>query len=299
MIEVRDLKKVYGDHTVLDGLNFSVEPGIITGFVGPNGAGKSTTMKIIAGFETPTSGSALVDSKPFAVAKSPTHELGTSLGAEFLPASMTGVQYLGYICTSAGIKGANIQELLEYVGLGDAGQRKISGYSMGMKQRIGIAAALLGDPANLMLDEPVNGLDVNGIMWLRGVLREQAQRGKTVFLSSHIMSELEQVIDRVIMIDKGHVVRDDTVQNLQQQSAASAAVLVRSFSQFAEIEQLFLAEGLTFEKTQGGLLVSGKPACEVGALVFGAGLSLDHLETVTSSLEDIYLQAKEQEESHE
>ena len=293
MIEVKNLEKAYGAHQVLKGLSFKAEPGHVTGFVGANGAGKSTTMKIIAGFETADGGEAVVDGKPFAVAQSPTHVLGCCMGPEFLPMNMTGADYLQYLCNSAGLKGVDIEEALGSVGLGGAGNRKIKDYSTGMKQRIGIAAALLGNPDNLMLDEPVNGLDVDGIIWMRDLLRAQAAAGKTVLLSSHLMSELEQVADRVVMLKDGVVVQSGEINSMASDTGAEGlSVLIRS-DELTEVRTLLQGADISFDEAQDALLVHGVEAKELGRMVYAEGFSLNHLETHRRSLEDIFLDAKE------
>ena len=292
MIEVRQLRKVYGQKTVLKDLSFTVEPGVITGFVGPNGAGKSTTMKIVAGFESPTSGVALVDGVAYAQSASPTQTLGCCMGAEFLPLSMSGPAFLRYQCRTAGLKGVDVDEVLGFVGLVGVGGKRIGEYSLGMRQRIGIASALLGNPQNLMFDEPINGLDVNGIIWLRDLLRAQADAGKTVFLSSHIMSELEMVADRVIMINDGVVSASGGVEELEEAAgSAGAGVIVKSEDMDA-LRRLLEDNGLAFESSGPSLVVRGIAARDLGRLVYANGLSLDHLETKRKSLEDLYLSTK-------
>ena len=294
MIEVQSLCKVYGKKTVLDDLSFRVEPGTITGFVGPNGAGKSTTMKIIMGLEAATSGAALVDGKPFSQAANPTKTLGCCLGPEFMPQKMRGADFLSYVCRVSGIQDADVDSALDYVGLGGAGRKRISEYSLGMRQRLGIAAALMGDPDNLMFDEPINGLDVDAIRWVRGMFAALAARGKTVFISSHIMSELEKVADRVIIIQNGRVTRDGSIEELERREAKGLVVALRS-TRVHEVAELVSGAGVTCKLEGDTLLIDGMPPAQVGAMVYGNGLTLDYLEAKRMNLEELFMETKEGE----
>ncbi len=293
MIEVSNLSKTYGDKTVLNNLNFKVQPGVITGFVGPNGAGKSTTMKIIMGLERASGGQALIDGVPFSLAANPARTLGCCLGPDFLPERMRGADYLAYVCKVSNIPAVDIASALEYVGLEGAGKKRIADYSLGMKQRLGIAAALLGNPDNIMFDEPINGLDVDAIRWVREVFIQLAKSGKTVFVSSHIMSELEKVADRVIIIQHGSVVSDGLVSELEANSKGASDVIVKS-EQANEVANLFKQHNVAFTTQDGGkIVVSGMQASDVGKLVFENGLSLYHLENRTLNLEDVFMETKE------
>ncbi len=291
VIEVQSLCKTYGKKTVLDDLSFRVEPGTITGFVGPNGAGKSTTMKIIMGLEAATSGAALVDGKPFSQAANPAKTLGCCLGPEFMPQKMRGADFLSYVYRASGIRDADVDGALDYVGLAGAGRKLISEYSLGMKQRLGIAAALVGDPDNLMFDEPINGLDVEAIRQVRGVFSALADRGKTVFISSHIMSELEKVASRVIIIQNGRVARDGSIEELERGGRRGLVVVVRS-AQVHEVAKLVSDVGAPCKLEGETLFVNGMPPAEVGALAYGSGLTLDHLEAKRMNLEELFMETK-------
>ena len=292
MIEVKSLCKNYGDKQVLKDLSFKVEPGEITGFVGPNGAGKSTTMKIIMGLEMPTSGETFIDGVPFAKSKVPSSTIGCCLGSEFLPEKMKGKDYLSYLCDAANIKNFNIEEALSYVGLTGAGNMRISDYSLGMKQRLGIAGALLGNPDNLMFDEPINGLDVDAIRWIREVFISLAKAGKTVFVSSHIMSELELIADKVIILQNGTVATQGTLADLEKNQGKEERVVIKS-EQTKEVLSLFEEKGINFKKNGDEVIVKDIKASDVGKLIFSNGLTLYHLENKTLNLEDVFMESKE------
>ena len=301
MIQIRTLIKVYGDKLVLSNISFDAPDGHITGFVGPNGAGKSTTMRMVACLENPDRGTALVDRMPYSEAENPGRVMGVYLGQGYLPTHMTGAEYLTYVCRLAGMETGRVNELLQMVELTDAANKKIKSYSLGMKQRAGIAAALAGDPTTLMLDEPVNGLDPMGVQWLRGVLREQAKAGKAVLLSSHLLSELELVADRVVMLDHGRVVSEGAMVALERGNERCVVIRTSDDGTFAqllrekEIEFKVLDEG-------EGLSISDLPAREVGRLAFEGGLLVDHLEEKRSSLEEVFMATatagEEKEASH-
>jgi ABC-2 type transport system ATP-binding protein len=299
VIEVNNLKKSYKSKLVLDDITFKVEPGVITGFVGPNGAGKSTTMKIIADVEHADSGSCRVDGKQFMYSTSPKQTLGSCMGADFLPLNMSGPAYLNYISLTMGLKNVDVHEILDYVRLSGVGRKKISDYSLGMKQRLGIAAAILGNPSNLMFDEPINGLDIDGIIWLRDLFKSLAQEGKTIFLSSHIMSELEQVADRVIMLDKGKITNIGDVEKLEDESNKDNwAVLIKS-EKLEDIKDLLKSKGIEFKQDGDDLTVLGVQAEEVGKIIYSNGLSLSHIEEKKHNLEEIYLESKEPKEEND
>lgn len=292
MIEVKSLCKNYGDKQVLKDLSFKVEPGEITGFVGPNGAGKSTTMKIIMGLEMPTSGETFIDGVPFSKSKIPSSTIGCCLGSEFLPEKMKGKDYLSYLCDAANIKNFNVEEALSYVGLTGAGNMRISDYSLGMKQRLGIAGALLGNPNNLMFDEPINGLDVDAIRWIREVFISLAKAGKTVFVSSHIMSELELIADKVIILQNGTVATQGTLADLEKNQGKEERVVIKS-KQTKEVLSLFEEKGINFKKNGDEVIVKDIKASDVGKLIFSNGLTLYHLENKTLNLEDVFMETKE------
>src|SRR5215212_8503338 len=214
MITVTGLSKRYGDRTVVDGVSFTVEPGTVTGFLGPNGAGKTTTMRMITGLVPPSAGTALVDGRPYAAVPNPGSVMGTLLDAGAVHPGRTGRTHLRLLADAIGVPAGRVDEVLELVGLSDAGGRRIRGYSLGMRQRLGIAGALLADPPVLMFDEPANGLDPEGIRWMRGLLRSHAARGGTVLLSSHLLGEVQHTVDRLVVIDSGRIVADGSITDL-------------------------------------------------------------------------------------
>jgi len=214
MIEIHELTKRYGSVTAVDGLTFTVRPGEVTGFLGPNGAGKSTTMRMIVGLDAPTSGAVLVNSKPPRAHAAPLRELGAMLDPRAVHPTRSAYHHLLALARTSGIRRSRVDELIEAVGLAGAARRGAGKFSLGMSQRLGIAAALLGDPHTVILDEPVNGLDVEGIRWIRGLLADLAARGKTVLVSSHLMSEVAQTAHRLIVIGQGRLLADTTVAAL-------------------------------------------------------------------------------------
>ncbi|MGS2619868.1 ABC transporter ATP-binding protein [Micromonospora sp. LZ34] len=214
MIEVRGLTKRYGDVLAVDDLSFDVEPGRVTGFLGPNGAGKSTTMRMMLGLDRPTSGKVLVNGRTFATLTEPLREVGALLDPGSVHPGRTGRNHLRVAARTNGISERRVAEVIEQVGLGRAAGRRIKGYSLGMRQRLGIAAALLGDPRVLLFDEPMNGLDLDGIRWIRGLLRQLADQERTVLVSSHLLSEMQQTADRLIIIGRGRLIADATTEDI-------------------------------------------------------------------------------------
>jgi ABC-2 type transport system ATP-binding protein len=213
-IEVSGLRKRYGSTVALDGVTFAVKPGTITGFVGPNGAGKSTTMRVVLGLDAVNAGTALVSGRRYADLAEPICAIGALLDAGALQPSRSGRNHLMWLAHSHGLLAARVDEVIELVGLGSAARRKAGGYSLGMRQRLGIAAAMLGDPPNLLMDEPFNGMDPEGIVWMRGFLRSLAGEGRAVLISSHLMSELQDVADHIIVIGRGKILADTSVREL-------------------------------------------------------------------------------------
>lgn len=286
MIEVRGINKSYGGRQVLSNVSFVAENGYVTGFVGPNGAGKSTTMRIIASLERSNGGTALVDGKPYAQSPCPGRTMGVYLGQSYLPTHMTGVSYLSYVCRVAGTSDGKVRDLLDMVELGNAGNKTIGSYSLGMKQRVGIAAALACSPVTLMLDEPVNGLDPMGVQWLRNILRDQAKSGRAVLLSSHLLSELELVADRVVMLDHGRIVARGDMADLEH--AGESHVVVRTSDDNTMI-RLLVAAGAQAQTKENDIVVSGLSTREVCKLAFNNSILIDHLEETHSSLEEIFM----------
>jgi len=227
MIEVCKLTKRYGAAVAVDDLSFTVHPGRVTGFLGPNGAGKSTTMRVILGLDAPSSGRATVNGRPYQQLARPLHQAGALLDAGAVPGGRTARNHLRAIAASNGISARRVSEVFGLVGLESAASRRVRGFSLGMKQRLGIAAALLGDPGVLLFDEPVNGLDPEGIAWIRGLLKQLAGEGRTVFLSSHLMSEMALTADHLIVIGRGRLIADAPIAEFVQQGSGRD-VMVRS-----------------------------------------------------------------------
>ncbi|SSC24792.1 ABC transporter, partial [Klenkia terrae] len=285
-VEVRDLTKTFGSVTAVDSLSFTVEPGQVTGFLGPNGAGKTTTLRMALGLITPARGTTTIGGTPYAAPPQPTRQVGAVLETAFHP-GRTGRDHLRVYCRAAGLPTSRADEVLAQVGLAPAGKRKAGNYSLGMRQRLGLATALLGDPQVLVLDEPANGLDPEGIQWLRGFLRHLAHdQGRTVLISSHLLAEVEQTADRVVIVGAGKLVREGTLDELRGESAGT--VLVRT----PAAEQLTAAlagTGAVVEATgPGALTVTGLTTDEVGARAFTAGVELHELRSHTSGLEEVY-----------
>ena len=297
MIETRSVSKQLGGKQVLADVSLTAEDGHVTGFVGPNGAGKTTLMKIVACLIPADSGAAAVNGRPFSDALVPARTLGVYLSGEWLPARRSGEDHLRFVCETQGFPTTRVRPMLETVGLWGAHRREIRTYSLGMRQRLGIAAALIGDPANIMLDEPVNGLDPNGVIWLRGLLREQAACGKAVLLSSHLMTELELVADRIVMLHEGKVVRAGTLAELASHTADSEVYIASP--DLGAVVELLSAQGLSARPEGDGALVAGARAERVGQIVFGAGLSLSHLSPRVHSLEDLFLSSTTSDHNHE
>lgn len=287
MIEVQGLNKTYGQKQVLTNVSFRAENGLVTGFVGPNGAGKSTTMRMIAALEEPDSGTTLVDGQPFSKAAMPAQTLGVYLGSDYLPNHLTAAEYLDYVCTTNGLDKASIPSLLQMVELAHVADKPISSFSLGMRQRAGLAAAMAGNPANLMLDEPVNGLDPMGVQWLRGVIREQARQGRAVLLSSHLLSELELVADSVVMLDQGQVVRMGSMHALASQTGP-LQVLMRTSNDQAVANHL-AQYGHQVGYADGMLLVTGLAPESLANFVIKSNLQLYHLEVKRASLEELFM----------
>ncbi len=288
MIEVRGLTKRYGDVLAVDDLSFDVVPGKVTGFLGPNGAGKSTTMRMVLGLDRPTSGSALVDGRPFATLAEPLREVGALLDPGSVHPGRTGRNHLRVAARTNGIPLRRVDEVVELVGLGRAARRRIAGYSLGMRQRLGIAAALLGDPRVLLFDEPVNGLDLDGVRWIRGLLRQLADEGRTVLVSSHLLSEMEQIADRLVVIGRGRLIADATTAEILS-GLGHGQVRVRSSESGALLDRL-RESGLPVQRVGPDELQVGDATAEgVGDVANAAHIPLRHLSEVARSLEDAYL----------
>ncbi|MEV8440579.1 ATP-binding cassette domain-containing protein [Actinosynnema sp. NPDC051121] len=289
MIEVRGLTRRYGDVLAVDGLSFTVEPGKVTGFLGPNGAGKSTTMRVVLGLDRPTSGTALVNGRPYATFAEPLREVGALLDPGAAHPGRTGRAHLRVAARSNGIPRRRVEEVIERVGLGRAADRRIKGYSLGMRQRLGIATALIGDPGVLMFDEPINGLDLDGVRWIRGLLRQLADEGRTVLISSHLLGEMEQIADRLVVIGRGRLIADATTGQIL---GGLGHVQVRVLSPRPDPLLAGLRErGFEVERVDAReLRVEGGTAEEVGGLAHALDVPLHHLSEVRQSLEDAYVE---------
>ena len=288
MIELQGVSKRYGETLAVDDLTMTVRPGIVTGFLGPNGAGKSTTMRLVLGLDSPTSGTVRVNGGRFVDAPRPLHEVGALLEARAVHTGRSARNHLLAMAVTAGIGRRRVDELLELVGLTSVAGRRVGTFSLGMGQRLGIAAALLGDPRTLLLDEPVNGLDPDGVRWIRTLLRDLAAEGRTVFLSSHLMSEMAQTADHVIVVGRGRLLRDQSMVEFLAE-AASAVVRVRS-PQADRLAGLLMREGVTVRRPEPGTLeVEGLPSDEIGTVAAAAQVTLFELTTVEASLEEAYM----------
>ncbi|MBM0260875.1 ATP-binding cassette domain-containing protein [Micromonospora purpureochromogenes] len=289
-IVVSGLTKHYKNVRAVDNLSFTVEPGRVTGFLGPNGAGKTTTLRMLLNLVTPTSGDATVDGVRYADLTDPLRHVGAVLEASSAHKGRTGLNHLRVICAAAGLPRQRADEALALVGLTPAARRKFKGYSLGMKQRLGIAAAMLGDPRVLILDEPANGLDPEGIRWMRGFLKSLAQEGRTVLVSSHLLSEMQLLADDVVIIAAGQLVRQGPVEQVIGSMAQGVRVRVRT-PQADELVAALKAQSATVTPDEHGvLLVDGADAPTVGRVALAAGVELHELTTERPDLERVFLE---------
>ncbi len=288
MIEAQSLTKRYGSKTAVDGVTFTIKPGKVTGFLGPNGAGKSTTMRMIVGLDSPTQGHVTVNGRPYAQHRSPLHEVGALLDAKAVHTGRSARNHLRAMAATHGIPTSRVDQVIEMTGLTSVASKRVGGFSLGMGQRLGIAAALLGDPQTLILDEPVNGLDPDGVLWVRQLVRGLAAQGKTVLLSSHLMSEMAQTADHIIVLGRGRIIADAPVAELVG-SATTTTVRIRS-PHFERFQDVLRQSGMTVASSEPQLLdVTGVPIERVGELAAQSGIILHELRTVTGSLEEAYL----------
>ncbi len=289
MIEAIGLTKRYGPTTALDHASFTVAPGKVTGFLGPNGAGKSTTMRMVVGLDRPTAGTVTVNGKHYAEHAAPLHEVGVLLDAKAVHRGRSARNHLRALAATHGIGRARVEEVIELTGLGSVADKRVGGFSLGMGQRLGVAAALLGDPQTLILDEPVNGLDPEGVMWIRTLVRYLAAQGRTVFLSSHLMSEMAQTADHIIVLGRGRVIADAPVDEILRR-ASGTSVRVRT-PDAAALAEALRAPDVEVASVESGLLeITGTTAPTIGEAAARAGVVLHELTPITSSLEDAYLQ---------
>ncbi|HKS98838.1 MAG TPA: ATP-binding cassette domain-containing protein [Rugosimonospora sp.] len=288
-IEVTGLHKRFGATTALDGMTFSVAPGQVTGFVGPNGAGKSTTMRVILGLDTADAGSALVGGQPYRGLRHPLHHLGALLDAAALHPARTGRNHLLWQAHSQGLPGRRVDEVLAQTGMESAARRKAGGYSLGMRQRLGIAGALLGDPPVLMLDEPFNGLDPEGIVWMRAFLRQLAGQGRAVLVSSHLMSELQDTAGHLIVVGRGRVVANTSVAELIA-AASGDRVTLRTEARTEAMTVLARAGATVALTDRDSLTVDGLPAQRVVTLLNEAAVPFAEVSAHRASLEEAYME---------
>jgi ABC-2 type transport system ATP-binding protein len=283
MITLSGLTKRFGENTAVDGLTVEITPGRVTGFLGPNGAGKTTTMRLILGLQRPTAGRALVNGKPYVEHRYPMREIGALLDATAVHPRRSARNHLLAMAATHGIRARRVEQVLHAVGLSDVADRLAGTFSLGMSQRLGIAGALLGDPQVLMLDEPVNGLDPDGVRWIRTFLREFAEQGRTVFVSSHLMSEMEQTADRLVVIGRGRLIADTEIGALLN----GGSVRVRG-PELAPLGAALAGHQLHW-KSATELLVSGVSVERVGDLAYETGVRLHELRPVETSLEQAYM----------
>jgi len=289
MIEATGLSKRYGGTVAVDDLSFRVPPGQVTGFLGPNGAGKSTTMRLILGLDAPDAGMVTVNGRPYASYRRPLLEAGALLEAKAFHGGRSAYNHLLCLALSNGISRARVEEVLELVGLAGVARRRAGGFSLGMAQRLGIAAALLGDPPVLMLDEPVNGLDPEGVAWVRTLLRSLAAEGRTVLLSSHLMSEMAVTADRLIIIGRGRLIAQTTVEDFLS-TGSGGFVRVRS-PQASALAELLTAQGATVTRhAEQALAITGATSDAIGELAKANGLTLTELSAHQATLEERYME---------
>jgi ABC-2 type transport system ATP-binding protein len=289
MIEVNGLTKRYGAKVAVQDLTFTAPAGVVTGFLGPNGAGKSTTMRLILGLDRPSAGSSTINGKAYADLSSPLREVGAMLEARAIHTGRSGYNHLLALAQTQGIGRKRVDEVLDIVGLKDVAKKRVGGFSLGMGQRLGIAAALLGDPRVVILDEPANGLDPEGIRWIRNLLKGLADDGRTVFLSSHLMSEMQQTADHLVVIGKGKLIADTTMAAFVAQASGDAPVRVRAADPTTLVEKLRAAQA-TVETVDGGALqVHGLKSERIGEIAAAAGLVLHELTPLQVSLEEAFM----------
>ncbi|HJC29751.1 MAG TPA: ATP-binding cassette domain-containing protein [Candidatus Dietzia intestinipullorum] len=288
MIEVRNLTKRYGESTAVDDLTFSVRPGVVTGFLGPNGAGKSTTMRMIVGLDAPTSGEALVGGTRYRDLQHPSRTVGCLLDASWVHANRSGGAHLKMIAAAGGISQSRVDEMLGLVGLTEVAGRKVGGYSLGMRQRLGLATAMLGDPEVLMFDEPVNGLDPEGILWIRRFMHARANEGRTVLVSSHMLSEMAQTAQDLVVIGRGQLRAQTSVDEFLSRGAATVVLRTPHVDEFTAAAR---EEGVraTFDPVKGVFTVVDATAVWVGDFAASLGITVHELTEKRASLEEAFM----------
>jgi ABC-2 type transport system ATP-binding protein len=287
MIEARKLRKVYGHTVAVDGVDFQVKPGHVTGFLGPNGAGKSTTMRMILGLDLPTSGTVTVDGRRYQGTVWPLHEVGALLDARAVHPGRSAYNHLHSLAAANGIARGRVDEVLDQVGLTSVARKRVGGFSLGMSQRLGIAGALLGDPGTLLFDEPVNGLDPDGILWIRTLMRSLADEGRTVLVSSHLMSEMALTADHLLVIGKGRLLADTPLSELIARNSDERVVVRAADPQRLAADLRVVGAQVTMEP-DGTLSVFGLESKQIGELAAERGHVLHQLRDVTVSLEEAY-----------
>ena len=289
MIEAHSLTKRYGERTAVEDLSFTVRPGTVTGFLGPNGAGKSTTMRMLLGLDAPTSGRAVVNGKSYAEHRAPLHEVGAMLEARTIHTGRSAYNHLLALAATHGISARRVHEVIDLVGLRAVARKRVGGFSLGMGQRLGIASALLGDPATVILDEPVNGLDPEGILWIRNLLKGLAAEGRTVLVSSHLMSEMALTAEHLIVIGRGRLIADTSVEEF---TARAAGDMVRVRTGEAEkLRGLLAGPDVSIAAQEPGVLsVTGLSSDRIGRIAADHGIALAELTPQQASLEEAFME---------
>ncbi|MFI9604866.1 ATP-binding cassette domain-containing protein [Streptomyces sp. NPDC004069] len=290
MIEAQQLTKRYGEKTAVDGLDFTVKPGTVTGFLGPNGAGKSTTMRMIVGLDAPTNGSVTVNGRRYARHEAPLQEVGALLEAKSIHPGRSAYNHLRALALTHGIPRRRVDEVIDLAGLGSVAKKRAGAFSLGMGQRLGIAAALLGDPQTVMLDEPVNGLDPEGVLWIRNLLTSLASEGRTVFVSSHLMSEVSLVADHLIIVGRGRLLADTTVRDLVREAGGDTVKVATDDP--ARLRDVLAGDGVEITGRVGSeeLQVTGLSAREIGLKAAEHGIPLFELTAKAVSLEEAFME---------
>src|SRR5499427_1283799 len=289
MIEAQGLTKRYGDTLAVDDLSFSVEPGKITGFLGPNGAGKTTTMRLILGLDRPTAGRVTINGKPFDEVDQPMRQVGALLDAKAMHGGRSAYNHLLCVAQSNNLPRRRVDEVLGLVGLTSVARKRAKGFSLGMGQRLGIAAALLGDPQILTFDEPVNGLDPEGILWIRNLMKALAAEGRTIFVSSHLMSEMENTADHLLVIGRGRLIADCSVAEFIERNSVQS-VRVRTPEPDLLVKVVLENGGITMPGADGAVVVQGLPVAQIGDLAFEHRIRLHELAPTQASLEEAFME---------
>ncbi len=292
MIEARGLTKRYGQVAAVDDLTFTVRPGTVTGFLGPNGAGKSTTMRMVLGLDRPTAGEVLVNGKRYGELTHPLRTVGALLDAKWVHPNRSARSHLRWIAASNALPASRVDEVLDTVGLTSVARKRAGTFSLGMSQRLGIAGALLGDPEILLFDEPVNGLDPEGILWIRRFMQRLAGEGRTVFVSSHLLSEMAQTATELVVIGRGRLIAQGPTAGFVD-GAAGAAVRVRTPDSDV-LARVLREAGLAVAEIEGALQVTGAPSARIGEIAAGHGVVLHELATVQGSLEEAFMELTKQ-----